>query len=135
MKVTTEKEFRKKTLLELSPERFETYFDYYVFIHLNSKVVVMHSVGMLLGFLFLALAIYHWSWIFLVVHLICFNVIPLVSHIIFDGINTPTATGAPLISIWYAIRINMWYLTGRQKKIEEDFIRKYPFTEKFFRAS
>lgn len=135
MKVTTSKDFRKKTLLELSPDKFESYFDYYVFIHLNSKVVIMHSIGMILGFIFLGLALYHWSWIYLLAHLICFNVIPLVSHIIFDGINTPTATGAPLVSIWYAIKINMWYLTGRQKKNEAEFIRKYPFTKKFFREN
>lgn len=132
MKVTNSRETRSKTLLTLTPDKFETYFDYYVFIHLNSEVVLLHVVGMLLGFIFLALAIIKMSWVYLVLHLISFNLIPQVAHWIYDGIMTPTARGAPLISIWYAIRINMWYLTGRQEKIEKQFIAKYPFTEAYF---
>jgi hypothetical protein len=95
--------------------------------------VLWHVVGMLSGFLFLGLAIWNMSWVYLVLHLFCFNIIPLVSHWIHDGIMTPTASGAPLISIWYAIRINMWCLTGRAKRIETEFIQKYPFTEAYFK--
>lgn len=133
MKVSNTREDRRKTLLSLPPEKFDTYFDYYVYIHLNTTVVIWHVVGMLLGFLFLTLAIIKISWIYLILHLFCFNIIPLVSHWIYDGIMTPTASGAPLISIWYAIRINMWYLTGRAKRIEAEFIKKYPFTEAYFK--
>lgn len=134
MKPTNSKEERAKNLHSLSPERFETYFDYYVYIHLNQKVQIMHVIGMLLGFLFLALAIIKWSWVYLVLHLISFNIIPLVSHNLFDGVGTPTATGAPLISIWYAIKINMWYLTGQQTKKEQEFFQKYPFAESYYRS-
>lgn len=132
MKPTNTKAVRSKTILTLPPDKFETYFDYYVYIHLNSDVVITHVVGMLLGFLFLALAIIHWSWIYLGLHLFCFNIIPLVSHKIFDGIGTPTAVGAPLISIWYAIKINMWYLTGQQAKKENEFFAKYPFAKDYY---
>lgn len=133
MKVQNTREARRKILLTLPPEKFDTYFDYYVYIHLNTQVVVWHVVGMLSGFLFLGLAIAKMSWIYLLLHLFCFNIIPLVSHWIYDGIMTPTASGAPLISIWYAIRINMWYLTGSAKRIEAEFIKKYPFTEAYFK--
>lgn len=132
MKVSNSRSERQQHLLTLSPDKFENYFDYYVFIHLNTEVVIFHCIGMLLGFLFLALAIIKLSWIYLVLHLFCFNIIPLVSHWIYDGIMTPTVSGAPFISIWYAIRINMWYLTGRQKKIESEFLKKYPFCKEYF---
>lgn len=133
MKVTNTRDDRSKRVLTLPPERFDSYFDYYVFIHLNTDVVILHCVGMLLGFFFLAMAIIKMSWVYLVLHLVTFNLIPLVSHWIYDGLMTPTASGAPFISIWYAIRINMWYLTGRQNKIEQKFIEKYPFAEEYFR--
>lgn len=135
MKPSNSRDDRKAALLSLPPEKFETYFDYYVYIHLNTDVVILHCIGMLLGFFFLALAIIKMSWVYLVLHLFTFNIIPLVSHWIYDGIMTPTASGAPLISIWYAIRINMWYLTGQARKKEEAFIRKYPFTESYFKKT
>lgn len=134
MKPTNSRDERAKILHSLPPERFETYFDYYVYIHLNQNVQIMHVIGMLMGFLFLVMAIIKWSWVYLILHLISFNIIPLISHNIFDGVGTPTATGAPLISIWYAIKINMWYLTGQQKKKEQEFFQKYPFAESYYRS-
>lgn len=92
----------------------------------------MHAIGMLLGFFFLALAIIKWSWVYLVLHLMTFNLIPLYSHVLYDGIMTPTASGAKLVSIWYAIRLNMWFLTGQQAKKEQAFFKKYPFTEAYY---
>lgn len=133
MKVLNDRKRRSQTLLEVPSTKFENYFDYYVFIHLNTRVQIMHVTGMLLGLLFLYLAIVHLSWTFLILHLICFNIIPLASHWIFDGIHTPTATGALFVSIWFAIKINMWLLTGQQKKKESQFILKYPFAEAYFR--
>jgi len=135
MKPTNSKEVRSKILHTLPPEKFDTYFDYYVYIHLNRNVQVMHVIGMLLGFLFLTLAIMKWSWIYLGLHLFCFNIIPLVSHNIFDGVGTPTATGAPLISIWYAMKINMWYLTGQQDIKEREFLARYPFAEHYYKSA
>lgn len=134
MKPTTSRTERQLHLLELSPALFETYFDYYIFIHLNRDVQKLHVVGMLLGFMFLGLAIIKWSWVYLILHLITFNLIPLVSHWIYDGIMTPTASGAKIISIWYAIKLNIWFMTGQQDQKERQFIAKYPFTEKYFRA-
>jgi hypothetical protein len=123
---------RSNRLLQVSPDLFETYFDYYIFIHLNRQVQILHVVGMCLGFLFITLAIVKWSWVFLVLHLITFNLIPLVSHWIYDGIMTPTASGAKLVSIWYAIKLNVWFMTGQQDKREKAFILKYPFTEAYY---
>lgn len=123
---------RSNRLLLVSSDLFDSYFDYYIFIHLNTEVQILHTIGMLLGFLFLAVAIIKWSWVFLVLHLITFNIIPLISHWIYDGIMTPTATGAKFLSIWYAIKLNIWLLTGQSEKKEKDFIQKYPFTEAYY---
>jgi hypothetical protein len=119
-------------LLQVDPDLFETYFDYYVFIHLNNRVQKLHVFGMLLGFYFLIMALVHWSWTFLLWHLITFNLIPLISHWIYDGIMTPTASGAKFVSTWYAIKINTWSLTGQQEKKEKDFFLKYPFVKAYY---
>ncbi len=132
IKATNDRLDRLGRLLQVSPDLFETYFDYYVFIHLNRQVQILHAVGMLLGFLFFILALLKWSWGYLFLHLITFNLIPLVSHWMYDGIMTPTATGAKFVSIWYAIKLNMWPLSGQQHKKEQAFIKKYPFTLAYY---
>ncbi len=124
---------RKKTINGLTPKEFETYEDYFYYLHLNQHVRIMHLVGMAGGLLILPYALYTLEWWTFIVYFVLFYGFGYMSHWIFDGIVSRTASEAPWKSFIYATKINLICLNPRYvKKLDRDFYNKYPFVKEVF---
>lgn len=117
-------------------EKFETYNDWFYFIHVDPIIRWWHAIGMMVGFLFYIIAGYEtWilglSWkvaIEILIGVFFFYFLPLISHFLYDGgsaKSTPDKFHSTLIPV---IHINLLTLTGRYDKWLRKFILKYPFT-------
>lgn len=132
MKPSNSKSDRSKCLLTVKSNQFDNYFDYYVFLHLNQVVILFHCIGMIVGFSFLGLAIANLSWVYLLLFFATLNGFPHMSHIYFDGIVSP-ATGETFgLSIFYAIKLNLIFLSGGYSRFEKRYCEKYPFVTNYY---
>lgn len=115
------------------PDRFETYEDYFYYLHLNWHVRLMHLVGMIGGLLLLPYALYTLKWWTFVLYFILFYGFGYISHWLFDGVVSRTAAEAPWGSFIYATKINLMCLRPSYvKKLDQDFYQKYPFVREVF---
>jgi hypothetical protein len=129
---STTREYRQKLINTIGPDRFETYYDYFFYLHLNTHVQIMHAVGMVSGLLLLPFVIYLMSWPLLILYTILFYGFGFAAHWIFDGAISRTAKEAPWYSFIYALKINWLAMTGKMKTLEIEFQERYPFTREVF---
>ena len=130
------KSFHRKRNSLFTPDRFETYNDWFYFIHVDPFIRWVHAIGMMIGFILYFIAGYKcWitgitvevSLIFLT-GVFFFYFLPLISHFIYDGgtaKSTPDKFHSTLIPV---IHINLLTLSGRYDEWLRAFIKKYPFT-------
>ena len=133
MRPTNKKNERKVLLSKFGPEKFESYEDFFYYLHLNNDVRYMHLIGMFGGLLFLPLAIYLMKvWAF-VLYFLLFYGFGFLSLWIFDGIVSRTAKEAPWKSFVYATKINLICLRPSYvKRLDAEFFLKYPFVDEVF---
>lgn len=124
---------RKDVINNYMPNDFETYEDYFYYLHLNQRVRYMHLVGMIGGLVLLPYAIYTLKWWLFVIYFVLFYGFGYISHWIFDGVVSRTAAEAPWKSFIYATKINLMCLRPKYvKELDEAFYKKYPFVTKVF---
>lgn len=129
---TTSKRERKERLESLNPSEFGSYRDFFYALHLNQRTQQMHLIGALIGPIFFVLSIVHLNVWFFLINLFFFYGFGFLSHYLFDGVVSRTAKEAPWGSFRFALEINWFCLTGKMKKIEQDFLLKYPFVKSIY---
>lgn len=132
MKATNSKKMRKELINNLTPESFDNYYDYFYYLHLNDHVRLLHVIGMVVGLIVLAFAIYYMSFILFIIYSLLFYGMGFISHALFDGTPSKTASEAPWKSFIYATKINILYMLGKCPKLDKEFLEKYPFCAKSF---
>jgi hypothetical protein len=128
--------FHAKRTAEYGPEKFQSYNDWFYFIHLDPVIRWWHAIGMGIGIIFFIFAGMH-AWIFgfglsfilkFLVGCFFFYFLPLISHYIYDGgmiISGPNKFHSTLIPV---IHINLLTYTGQYDRWLRKYIEKYPFT-------
>ncbi len=123
-------------IAKYTPDKFQTYNDWFYFIHVDPVVRWIHAFGMVVGtFLYVIsayeLIIFGFGLSFLVkffVGMFFFFFLPSISHFVYDGggaRSTPDKFHSTLIPV---IHINLMTLTGKYDQWLRKFIQKYPFT-------
>lgn len=117
-------------------EKFQSYNDWFYFIHVDPFIRWVHAIGMVIGLILYFIAGYKF-WILgfnleVAVIFFCgiffFYFLPLISHFIYDGgtaKSSPDKFHSTLIPV---IHINILTLSGRYDLWLRSFIAKYPFT-------
>lgn len=132
MKATNTKQQRQELINTLTPKDFENYYDYFYYLHLNNQVRLLHVIGMVGGLLLLPFALYYMSLILFIVYFILFYGMGFISHALYDGTPSKTASEAPWKSFIYATKINVLYMLGKCPKLDQAFLEKYPFCRKIY---
>ena len=130
MKVPTPRRFRKKYINTYSYADFDNFEDFFLYLHLNDKVLWMHFLGAFVGIPFLPWAVYHLYqgsvWPF-VAYTALFYGSGFSSHWLNEGrISRTTPDYGP--SYFYVINLNFRLLTGQLKPYEAAYKEKYPHT-------
>lgn len=118
-------------------EKFQSYNDWFYFIHVDPILRWWHAIGMTIGTLFYIVAAFDaWfiglSWavaIEIFIGVFFFYFLPLISHFFYDGgtaKSSPDKFHSTLIPV---IHINLMTLTGQYDSWLRKFIIKYPFTK------
>jgi hypothetical protein len=121
---------------QFGPEKFQTYNDWFYFIHVDPVIRWWHAIGMVIGMIFYIFAgidiwIFGLSWsvVFkILTGVFFFYFLPLLSHFIYDGGGaklSPNKFHSTLIPV---IHINLMTLTWQYDSWLRKFIEKYPFT-------
>lgn len=117
-------------------DKFESYNDWFYFIHVDHYLRWIHAVSMVIGFFLYFISAYK-LWIFgfkadtvitFFIGMFFFYFLPLISHYIYDGgsaKSTPDKFHSTLIPV---IHINVMTLTGTYDSWLRKYIQKYPFT-------
>lgn len=129
---------REKNLARVEkygPENFDSYGDYFFFVHIDPIQRFWHSMGMVVGTFFFFMLFYVWSsWSFLyyVLGVFFFYGIGVISHAYYDGHSGRSEVKYFHVTTPVVIKINLLTLTGTYQKYLQKFIKKYPFTLEAF---
>lgn len=128
--------FHRKRNATYTVDRFETYNDWFYFIHVDPYTRWVHAIGMMIGSSLYILSAYH-AWIFgftmsLIVQIFSgmffFFFLPLLSHYFYDGGDAKSESKTLHSTFIPVIHINLMTLTGTYDRWLRKFIEKYPFT-------
>ena len=130
------REFHIQRSLKFGFDKFETYNDWFYFIHIDPMLRWWHAIGMLIGIFFYALAFKNFLMNDLALNIAIefllgaffFYFLPLISHHLYDGGKEnapPSRFHSTFIPV---VHINFLTLTGRYDAWLRKFIQKYPFT-------
>lgn len=131
MQATTTRAFRRKYINHYLFYDFDTFEDYFFYLHLNRHTQLMHFWGALLSAPLLpwgvAMLLYHWNpWPF-IFYTVMFYGSGFSSHVLFDGrVSETTPDYGP--SYFYVIVINFKLLAGNLKEYEARYVQRYPHT-------
>ena len=130
------REFHKERNIKYTPVHFETYTDWFYFIHIDPYARRAHAFGMVLGTFVYVISFYKF-WVFgltfkflFQIHLAAFFFfyLPLISHYVYDGGKAKSTPKMFLPTFLPVIHINLLTLTGNYDQWLRTFILKYPFT-------
>lgn len=130
------KEFHLRRIKNFPPEKFETYNDWFYFIHVDPFTRWVHAIGMVIGLILYFIAGYKFLILGLKMEVVFtflsgalfFFYIPMASHYFYDG-GTANSTADKYHSTFLpVVHINLLTLTGRYDAWLRTFIKKYPFT-------
>lgn len=128
--------FHLERNLQYGPEKFQTYTDWFYFIHVDPVIRWWHALGMVLGMIFYVFAgldawVFGLSWFMglkILIGACFFYFLPLLSHFIYDGGSTTSTPDKFHSTLFPVIHINLMTLTGQYDPWLRTFIEKYPFT-------
>jgi hypothetical protein len=134
------KDFHLVRNKKFQPSKFQTYNDWFYFIHIDQYVRLGHAFGMFLGLFFFTITIYKLVIFGLSINLISplavgtffFYFFPLLTHIFYEGncFEGGTAIAPPskfLTTLIPVIHINLMTVSGTYDGWLRNFIKKYPF--------
>jgi hypothetical protein len=117
---------------ELDVAMFDSYYDYFLAIHMNPKVARLHSIGFVIGIMILPIFFYSLEWQWPLLFTLTFWGLGFISHYIYDGHFTKTSFEAPWKTFIYASMVNYFYLTKQLPAKRKNIIQKYPFLNTFY---
>ncbi len=112
-------------------EMFDTYNDWFYFIHIDPAQRYLHAFGMFVGTYFFILMAFYWGAISIIYYLLgvfFFYVLGILSHLLYD---MGTARSSPkyfMQTFIPVVRINLLTTIGRYDQSLREFVKKYPFT-------
>ena len=123
-------------VLETPPEAFESFQDYFFFIHIHPLNRAVHVMGMLMGIpIFIASGAWllAGSWwcvpVFLVGH-VFFTGFGIAGHVLYDGTAMARTSRANFFKAFpWVVRINLETLTGRYPVRLAAFVERYPWVK------
>lgn len=132
------REFHLKRNELYTADKFQSYNDWFHFIHIDPYIRWIHAVGMVIGsVLYLICAYKVWVHGFKLDLLLLFftgvfffYVLPLISHYIYDGGTAKSSPDRFHSTFGTVIHINLLTLSGRYDSWLRNFVKKYPFTIK-----
>lgn len=132
----TSRQFHLKRNEQFTPDKFQTYNDWFYFIHVDPFLRWIHAIGMVLGCIQYYFSAYE-LWLTgislsvvvkFLVGVFFFYFLPLISHYIYDGGTAKSTPDKFHSTLGPVIHINLLTLTGTYDKWLRKFILKYPFT-------
>ena len=148
MRVTTSRAFRQKHIKTYQVADFDSFDDYFFYIHLNPAVRWAHAWGSALGAILLFWGLYvlilDRSWLPLLVATALYYGIGFLSHFLFDGVffetgkYDPDAAASPRQAFFQSYRSLILLIlntfSGKALALEQAFIARYPHTLWIFDA-
>lgn len=118
------------------PGDFESYWDWFYFLHLDPISRFIHWVGMILGFYYYYLFIVELTSVS-ILHsafnlgfgFFCFYCFGLIAHLIYDKGAAKSDPKFWHITLWGVIYINLATMSGLYGKTLRAFIKKYPWAK------
>ena len=130
MKVTTSRAFRQQYINTYQYADFDNFEDYFLYLHLNDRVLWMHFIGAFVSTPFLPWAVYamyHGDFLPFGICVALFYGCGFSSHWLNEGkISRTTPDYGP--SYFYVINLNFRVLTGQLKTYKATYMKKYPHT-------
>jgi len=132
------REFHKERNLTYTPDHFQTYTDWFYFIHIDPYARRVHAFGMVAGVYLYVISAYK-IWVFglnlnvllnILMAAFFFFYLPLISHYVYDGGKAKSTPKMFLPTFLPVIHINLLTLSGKYDQWLRKFILKYPFTVK-----
>jgi hypothetical protein len=119
-------------------DQFQTYNDWFYFIHIDPVLRWWHAIGMVIGTTYFvkmgldykAFGIGKIMGIHYLLGVFFFYVLPLMSHYFYDGGHSKSTVKQFHSTLIPVIHINFLTLTGLYDSWLRNFIKKYPFTIK-----
>lgn len=117
---------------QFGPSDFDSYNDWFYFIHIDPIQRIIHAIGMVIGSIMYLIMLYEWSlWsiIYYFIGTFFFYILGVISHIIYDK-GTARSEGKYIITtFWPVIRINLLTITKKYDHDLREFVKKYPFVK------
>lgn len=115
---------------EYPPEKFETYNDWFFFIHIDPVQRFIHAFGMYVGSFFFIMIFIEWSklsFLYYLLGVFFFYGLGVISHAIFDKGTAKSEPKYFITTLKDVIYFNLATTFGFYDKALRRFIKKYPF--------
>jgi hypothetical protein len=120
-----------KRVSSFGPDKFDSYQDYFFFVHIDPIQRFWHSMGMIVGLFFFYMLFYSWdlwSILYYFLGVFFFYGVGVLSHAYYDGHSGKSEIRYFHVTTPTVIKINLLTLTGLYQNYLKKFIQKYPFT-------
>ena len=117
-------------VLDYPPEKFESYNDWFFYIHIDPVQRMIHAFGMYVGLFFFVMIFIEWSYLSIFYYLLgvfFFYGLGVISHLIYDLGKAKSAPRYFLSTLVVVIQFNLATTFGYYDKRLRKFIKKYPF--------
>ena len=124
------REKARQRVLNYPPESFESYNDWFFFIHIDPVQRFIHAFGMYVGLYFFFMIVIDWgprSFYYYLVGVFFFYGLGVVSHAIFDKGTAKSHPKFFLSTLPIVIKFNLLTTFGQYDNELRKFIKKYPF--------
>ncbi len=131
-------EFREEARLRIAnipKERFETYVDWFYYIHIDPVQRWVHAFGMFVGAGFFGAMVAAWGWWsipFYLIGVFFFYGFGVISHQIYDRGEAKSEPKYFLLTLWLVISINLTTVLMTYDAGLRRFVAKYPFAAEAF---
>ncbi len=125
----------KRRNQEYTKDDFETYNDWFYFIHIDPAQRFVHAFGMYVGTFFFAMIFIEWSILSILYYLLgvfFFYVLGIISHFIYDSASAKSEPKYFLHTLIPVIKFNLLTTFGGYDKSLRAFTKKYPFVIKAY---
>lgn len=124
------RKFNSKRVLDYPVEKFETFEDWFYFVHIDPYQRFWHTLGMFVGTFFFFMLFYSWSalsFVYYPLGVFFFYVLGIISHLYYDGGNGKSDWRFFHRSTSVVIKVNTLTFFGLYPLSLAKFIKKYPF--------
>lgn len=134
MRSTTSRAHRREGILRHGRECFDTYWDWFLFVHLDRWTQTFHWASMIV-----ALPFFPWAtW-----RLLHLEALPMIAfcavyygtgftaHWLFDGVVSPTVP-EPMMAYRGVLRLNFGCILGTIEAEEQRLLERYPFVREVY---